>query len=113
MGFYTLEQQPTERTEKSVPPFPLFAPVGIASATLVLLALGTPRAQSGFQAPLAFDAGSNPVSVSVGDFNGDGIADLVVANHDSHNVSVLLGKGDGTFGAAVNYEAGSLPNSLA
>jgi serine/threonine protein kinase/Flp pilus assembly protein TadD len=49
-------------------------PVGVALAALALLALDTPRAQSGFQAPLAFDAGANPVSVAVGDFNRDGIA---------------------------------------
>jgi hypothetical protein len=47
---------------------------------------------------VAFDAGSNPVSVAVGDFNGDGHPDLVVANHDSNNVSVLLSKGDPDLG---------------
>jgi serine/threonine protein kinase/tetratricopeptide (TPR) repeat protein len=88
-------------------------PVGVALTALALLALDTPRAQPGFQAPLAFDAGSNPVSVAVGDLNHDGIADLVVANHDSNNVSVLLGKGDGTFAPAVNYAAGTGPNAVA
>src|SRR6266851_5186419 len=86
---------------------------GLVLAVLVLLALQTPRAQPGFQAPLSFDAGSNPVSVVVGDFNHDGIPDLVVANHGSNNVSVLLGKGDGTFGAAVHYAAGTGPNAVA
>ena len=45
--------------------------------------------------------------MAVGDFNGDGKADLAVANCLSNNVSVLLGNGDGTFQAAVNYGAGS------
>jgi hypothetical protein len=36
-------------------------------------------------------AGSYPQSLTVGDFNGDGKADLAVANRDSNNVSVLLG----------------------
>ena len=40
-----------------------------------------------------------------GDFNGDGKSDLVVANQYSSNVSILLGNGDGTFAAAVNYAA--------
>ena len=44
--------------------------------------------------------------MAVGDFNGDGKADLAVANHGSNNVSVLLGNGDGTFQAAVNYGGG-------
>jgi hypothetical protein len=38
----------------------------------------------------------------VGDFNGDGKADLAVANSGSGNVSVFFGYGDGTFQAAVN-----------
>jgi hypothetical protein len=33
----------------------------------------------------------------VGDFNGDGSPDLVVANADSASLSILLGNGDGTF----------------
>jgi len=47
--------------------------------------------------------------VAVWDFNGDGNADLVVANQNSDDVSVLLGNGDGTFQAALQYSAGSLP----
>src|SRR5439155_12001723 len=46
-----------------------------------------------------FAAGTFPISVAVGDFNGDGIKDLAVANGGSNDVSVLLGTGDGTFQA--------------
>src|SRR6266852_9280322 len=42
--------------------------------------------------------GFNPNSVAVGDFNGDGVLDLAVANY--FNVSVLLGNGDGSFQVA-------------
>ena len=35
-------------------------------------------------------AGTNPRSVAVGDFNGDGKQDLAVANDASNNVSVLF-----------------------
>ena len=55
------------------------------------------------------DRRQNPVSVAVGDFNRDGKLDLVVANNYSNNVSVLLGNGDGSFHAAVNY--GGTPNA--
>jgi hypothetical protein len=48
----------------------------------------------------------------VGDFNGDGKPDLAVANTSGGNVSVLLGKGDGTFQAAVNYGAGTEADSV-
>ena len=62
-----------------------------------------------FQAAVNYAAGTYPYSVAVGDFNGDGKADLAVANYGSDNVSVLLGNGNGTFQAAVNYAAGSRP----
>jgi uncharacterized protein (UPF0548 family) len=77
------------------------------------------QARSGFQAPLSFDAGSTSVFVAVGDFNGDGIPDLAVANGGGHStgdqgtVSILLGKGDGTFQAAVDYTANRAPSSVA
>jgi hypothetical protein len=49
--------------------------------------------------------------VAVADFNGDGKPDLAVTTVLS--VSVLLGNGDGTFQAGVNYTAGPTPASVA
>lgn len=64
-----------------------------------------------------YATGLGPTTLAVGDFNGDGIMDVVVGNtNDSdpnHSVSVLLGKADGTFEAAVNYAAGGEPSSMA
>jgi len=45
-------------------------------------------------------------SIAVGDLNGDGKLDLVVAIPGSGKVSVLLGNGDGTFQPAVSIAAG-------
>jgi hypothetical protein len=47
--------------------------------------------------------GPQPESLVVGDFNGDGFADIATGN--TGNVTVLLGKGDGTFQAAKNVAA--------
>src|SRR6266513_2774300 len=52
-----------------------------------------------------------------GTFNSDGMPDLAVANGDPFStngaVSVLLGNGDGSFQAGVNYGAGLFPVSVA
>jgi hypothetical protein len=44
------------------------------------------------------------------DVNGDGRPDLIVVNQNSDNVSILLGKGNGTFAPAKQYAAGYKPN---
>ncbi|HWE53204.1 MAG TPA: MBG domain-containing protein, partial [Bryobacteraceae bacterium] len=73
------------------------------------------NADGTFQTPLspANTVGTNPRSIVVGDFNGDGLADLAVANSGSNTVSVLLGKGDGTFQSAATYTVGSSPLAIA
>ncbi len=62
-----------------------------------------------------FAVGTNPRSVAVGDFNGDGKPDLVTANFSGNNVTVLLGNGAGGFTAAPGspFAAGTNPQSVA
>lgn len=57
-----------------------------------------------------FDVGFQPESVSLGDLDGDGDLDMVVANPLSDEMSVLLNSGDGTFATQIHYAAGSSPH---
>jgi hypothetical protein len=52
---------------------------------------------------------TGPSSVASADFDGDEDADLAVSNSATDDVSVMLGSGDGTFGAAQNFPANDLP----
>ncbi|MBS1841222.1 MAG: VCBS repeat-containing protein [Acidobacteria bacterium] len=44
-----------------------------------------------------FNVGQTPVALTSKDFNGDGRADIAVANQTDNSISILIGKGDGTF----------------
>ena len=51
-----------------------------------------------FQAKRSFASGSAPCDVAVGDFNGDGVTDLVSADRAGNTASVLLGNGTTVYG---------------
>ena len=72
-------------------------------------ALGAPVSTLGFAAAANYPAGGSPQSVAVGDFNNDGIPDVVVTNSTDHNVGVFLGNADGTFQSQVTYATGPNP----
>lgn len=59
-----------------------------------------------------YPTGKYPWAVAVSDFNGDGRADLAVANYGG-GASVLLGLGDGAYGAATNFVTGANPVAVA
>jgi FG-GAP-like repeat/FG-GAP repeat/RTX calcium-binding nonapeptide repeat (4 copies) len=70
-------------------------------------------------APLVTDpVGNGPESVTVADFNGDGVPDVATANYTDGTVSVMLanlvaGNGDGTFAAPAVYSVGGNPRAVA
>jgi len=71
--------------------------------------LGAGTTQLGFGVAANYPVGGGPTVVISQDLNGDSKDDLAVANTTSANVSVLLGKDDGTFAPAVNYAVGNKP----
>src|ERR1043165_7153664 len=87
-------------------------------ALIAVLALAVTSNESSaqplaFSGPATFSVGLNPVSVVVGDFNGDGRQDLAVANAGSNTVSILLAIGGGAFLLPNNVPAGAVPSGMA
>ena len=60
-----------------------------------------------------YQVGQDPTSVAIGDLDGDGKQDLVVANMGYSSVSVLLGDGNGDFAKPSSFSVGYLPMSVA
>jgi hypothetical protein len=59
--------------------------------------------------------GKGPGPIAITDVNGDGKPDILVANQESENLSVLLGDGKGHFAPSPNspFPVGHLPNDIA
>src|SRR5439155_55346 len=90
--------------------------LAVTTPTGVAVLLG--NGQGAFKEPLTFATGSGatgilPTSVAVGDFNGDGVDDLAIANNHGGPISILLGNGDGTFRTASSFGAGARPSFVA
>src|SRR5580704_9285604 len=72
------------------------------------------RGDGTFANPANFPVLQFPYSAVVGDFNGDGHADIATTSFtQTGGVSVLLGKGDGTFQAHVDSPTDQSPTAIA
>jgi len=80
------------------------------SADSVSILLG--NGDGTFRTHVEYSAGRTPVSVAVGDFNGDGNLDLAVVAQYDDAVSILLGNGNGTFGPQIEYYVSAEPTSV-
>jgi Bacterial Ig-like domain (group 3)/FG-GAP-like repeat/Abnormal spindle-like microcephaly-assoc'd, ASPM-SPD-2-Hydin len=85
---------------------------------LIVVAVQTATASSPtFRDPTGYVAGPQPQTAQVADLNHDGKPDLVEVNQccgaNQNTVGVLLGNGDGTFGAATFYSVGKSPTWVA
>lgn len=72
---------------------------------------GSFRASANYESPNSFGQNAFSFNVATGDFNGDGIPDVVAgerSNNGAPGILVYLGNGDGTFSPGVNY--GDSPN---
>ena len=72
----------------------------------------TTKPSAGFQSETSLGDEISFSSVTVGDFDADGNADLAVASTDEDAVSILRGSGNGTFQPTGDLDVGSSPSSL-
>jgi hypothetical protein len=72
-----------------------------------LSGIGTNPTVSVFLQPSSAQVGNGPQAVAVADFNGDGYADVAVANATDGTVSILLNNGNGTFTLKSTIATGS------
>jgi hypothetical protein len=113
-GNYTLTATVTAQGLLSPTGNVSFQDTSSGNAVVGTAALGPQGIVLSWQNPSSPTTGSQPQRIATGDFNGDGIPDLAVANYSSSSaVTILLGKGDGTFtSSAVSPPAGSYPGSI-
>jgi len=78
----------------------------------VLLGTGGSAIKATFLPQQTFATDTTPLSATMGDVNGDGKLDIITANYLSDTASVLLGNGNGTFGAKASFATGTNPKSV-
>lgn len=66
----------------------------------------------GFASIIPYASGLGPAALAAADVDGDGAVDLVTANADGSNLSVLMNLGGGAFAAPVNFALGAAPYSV-
>jgi hypothetical protein len=88
-------------------------PSSLSVAFTLLIAAPAFAADPRFSAPVRATTGRSPGALATADFNGDGKPDLATADYRSGMVSVLLGRGDGSFAARTAHRTTRYPWDVA
>ena len=102
----------TWKLTSSIPPSPQAPKLALTET-----ALKTYSGILGLAPKVDFPTGDQPLSVSIGDFNGDGSPDVAVTNRDDNTTSILLnttptGATTPIFAPKVDFPTGLYPQSL-
>jgi len=99
----------------------------IAKAASGLVTVSNPGPGGGVSAPVLvpvtapfsfaatgqdWGAGATPTALVTGDFNRDGNLDIAIANGPADSITILMGRGDGTFNPGATIPTGNQPSSL-
>jgi hypothetical protein len=106
----------TEAEEEPTPPTPPSTNLDLAVASFTLdnpVSIRLGNGNGTFISAPDVQAGVNPISITVGDFNSDSNQDLAVASFAFGNiVAIRLGNGNGTFTSAPDVPVGNQPTSV-
>jgi hypothetical protein len=86
---------------------------GVGLALIIGVAALFAASAPSFVRARSYATGRTPVSIAIGDLNGDGKRDLATTNYDTYTVSVLLNRGDGSFRAKHDFRVDFSPASVA
>ncbi len=105
----------TDALQAGVYPVTVKAMNGTLSTTATFTLTVTPPAcsQGTFAGPTNVATGNYPNAMAIGDFNRDGIQDIVATNYNQSSVAVKLGNGTGNFGGATVIPVGAEPTAIA
>jgi Chitobiase/beta-hexosaminidase C-terminal domain/FG-GAP-like repeat/Bacterial Ig-like domain (group 3)/FG-GAP repeat len=112
-GHYTLSATVTEIGSTAAPDGTIsFVDTSNGNAVLGTATLGAATPGTNWLGSTLTTPGLSPAGVAVGDFNEDGVPDIAVTMARSNEVSIFLGKGDGTFTTTSSLGTGNAPDTV-